>query len=63
MYYHSALPLVLSAIFNLFFSERNVSMDSKSTKGSGWQHIKTSDGETYAIIFDIHIIYEEDYRK
>ena len=48
---------------NFDFTEKNASMDSKNTKGSGWQHIKTNDGETYAIIFDIHIIYEEDYAK
>ena len=42
-------------------TEKNSSMNSKDTKGSGWQHIRTADGETYAIIFDIYIIYEEDF--
>ena len=34
------------------------SMESKTTRGSGWQHIKTSDDETYAMIFDVYILYE-----
>ena len=33
-------------------------MESNKTKGSGWQHIKTSDDETYAMIFDVYILYE-----
>ena len=32
-------------------------MDSKSTQGSGWRHIKTDEVETYAMIFDVHIEY------
>merc|ERR1712029_599332 len=39
------------------------SMESNKTKGSGWQHIKTSDDETYAMIFDVYILYEGSSRN
>ena len=38
-------------------------MDSKSTRGSGWQHIRTSEDETYVMIFDVYILYENSGRK
>ncbi len=38
-------------------------MESDKTRGSGWQHIKTSDEETYAMIFDVYILYEESAGK
>ena len=38
-------------------------MESKITKGSGWQHLKTSDDETYAMIFDVYILYEGSSRN
>ena len=43
----------------LIFTDAKRSMESKTTRGSGWQHIKSSDEETYAMIFDIYILYEE----
>lgn len=39
------------------------SMESKTTRGSGWQHIRTSDEETYAMIFDVYILYEDQGTK
>lgn len=39
------------------------SMESKTTRGSGWQHIRTADEETYAMIFDVYILYEDGTNK
>ena len=44
------------------FIDAKRSMESKITKGSGWQHLKTSDDETYAMIFDVYILYEGSSR-
>ena len=47
----------------IFFTDAKRSMESNKTKGSGWQHIKTSDDETYAMIFDVYILYEGSSRN
>ena len=38
-------------------------MDSKTTRGSGWQHIRSSEAETYVMIFDVYVLYEESGKK
>jgi hypothetical protein len=50
-----------SAAFELYnYIDSGLSMGSKTTRGSGWQHIRTTDEATYVMIFDIHILYEDN---
>ena len=49
--------------FFYHFSDARRSMESKVTRGSGWQHIRTSDDETYVMIFDVYILYEDTRTK
>ena len=57
--------LLLVTISNdlFFFSDTKRSMDSKTTRGSGWQHIRSSEDETYVMIFDVYILYEDNGKK